>query len=168
MMGTLFAIAHIQVLPGGSFPLLQDFTRTNLGGGKSVFSIFAPRNFEIQPFREVIVNLGLRMLIDVPRSCFFGIPKRMREFGSLLEVSPHVAGQDVRFIYNLAVVVRNKSQHTQWVYTDDPILELTIYTRKTETPLRPASHIECGWNINGWGHTLPEPYVSGQMFLPFF
>jgi hypothetical protein len=164
----LWPLAFLQVLPGGLLPILSSFKRLRNGGARTTFSIFPRDEIFIDPLTELQVPLYLRFMIDFPASFHFASTKKLKDDRPHLQISPNVAGTDIRYISNLGVTISNSAEYTERISPHYPLLEIVTYTRKFETPLRPAKHISCRWRSNILGHTYPIYSVDDPITLPFF
>jgi hypothetical protein len=165
--GIFWSLAQIAVLEGGQVPFLNSFRRISNQGNRSTFFIYLRDTVQIPPLSEKLVPLNLRVLIDIPGSFTFRNPDKKDDRPNL-EISPAVAGQDVRYHANLSIVVTNTGTGHEIITDRFPVLKIIAYTRNHETPIRLCRKITCKWERGIGGESYPKYHVSDPFSHPFF
>jgi hypothetical protein len=164
----LWVLAYLQILPGGSVPILTSFRRIRNGGARTTFQIFPSRHISVEPQSEIRLPLNLRFLIDYPGSFHFANPDRVKHDRPHIRISPCVAGTEVKYIADLAVMISNTGKYRARLSPSFPVLEIIAYSRRQETPLRLCNRIMCDWRKNNLGHSFPVYDVQGAFPQPYF
>lgn len=156
-----FPNVSIQQLKGGIIPRLTFFKIDDRGDATSVWHFFSPNRMCFKPGVEKQVNLNIRILVHVVNTISFTIPKRLTN-NEYLSITPAVDARGLEYVNNLSVVISNKGWGKENIPYDSPLLEMTVYSRQYEHPLRIVEEITAECKRDQYGRIYPAYTKQGR------